>query len=345
MNLQNDRKGFGRTAFLLLTAFSIFVLLIYSISLISPRVAVQAENLLALPIRRIVSVLSSLFTLPLTELMLLTLPISLPLLLSAISKIDIRRAALISVIIIEILSILYSATIAIPTLSRTKMSHGGHSLAENDYISAAEILVDTVRAFDLPTEYSFLKICDVATDAVIKYAEKCGMPRAASSVKPSLIPEILCGAGILAYYSFITSEISVNTYQPKYMLAFTVAHEEAHFMGITREDEANLFAFIALSESDDSYLRYSAALRGFEYLSSSIYGIAPGKYSDVYSSLSDSAKADLSKSRKFSESQSSGFFGEISEAANDALISIRDSRGKDSYSDTAALIVEYLLCN
>ena len=347
MNLKNDRKGFGRTAFLLLTAFVIFVLLIYAISLISPRIAVLTENFVALPIRRIVAILSlsPFVPLPLTELMLLTLPIALPLLLCSMSKMDRGRAALMPVIIIEILSILYSATIAIPTLSRVKMSHGVIDIAENDYISASAALAADLRAFDLSDEYSFSKICDTATDAVVKYAEKCGMPRVSSTVKPSLISEILCGAGILAYYSFITTEISVNVYQPKYMLAFTVAHEEAHFMGITREDEANLFAYAALSESDDSYLRYSAALRGFEYLASSVYGISPAKYSEVYSSLTDNAKADLVESRKFSEGMSCGFFGKISAAANDALISVRDSRGKESYSDTATLIVEYLLCN
>ena len=92
-------------------------------------------------------------------------------------------------------------------------------------------------------------------------------------------------AQITGLYSFFTGEANVNTDFPDYTIPFTVAHEFAHQRGISREDEANIIAFLACIDSNDEYLRYSALLNSFEYVMATLYETDKEAYDEVYSKL------------------------------------------------------------
>ena len=340
INKNNDR--ILSTGFRVFTAFTFFILFLSIVSALFPTVAGLSDKYIAMPIRVTVSAISGGFPFPLFEILLLSAPILLVFLCFFIRRLNVKRAAMLCVFLLEGLIILYSVSLSIPSSISDKKLHGSADITENSYISAFSALVAELNDHPPDREEPFDKINERVRFAVSDYAQRHSLVYFDPAVKLSVMPELLTAAGILAHYSFISGEITLNGLQPYYMQGFTVAHEAAHFLGITKEDEANLFAFAALFESESSDLRYFAALRGFEYLAAPIYSISKEIYNSALDSLSASVKSDLASSRAFSENLGTGFLGKVSAGANDAAISLRDGRGSLSYSGTAALIAEYL---
>ena len=341
MKISKEKTRISSIAFRIATATSFFVAISAVAAVFLPNTALGAERYVAMPIRALASFFSSLVSLPLFELLILFLPIILMLLLVFIGKGSARRAAESCILLLEALILLYSASLVIPTAA----SYGRYiapSATDVDYLGGIYALSVNLGESDFELVGDFSEIKHGVLSAVEDYAKEEGIKYSPPAVKISLMPELLTAAGMLAHYSFISAEITLNGLQPAYMLAFTLAHEAAHFLGITREDEANLFAFSALFESDFPFLRYSAALRGFEYLASPAYSLSREEYGLAYSRLSDFAKNDLIASSAFSENLGHGRLGGISSSINDSVISMRDERGNSSYKNSAALIAAYL---
>ena len=80
------------------------------------------------------------------------------------------------------------------------------------------------------------------------------------------------GIGGITYS--VTQEIVMNKYLFPTDYPVTAAHELAHAKGFCKEDEANFISEIALSKSDNPYLRFSAYLRMLSY--------TEPKYNEVY---------------------------------------------------------------
>ena len=64
--------------------------------------------------------------------------------------------------------------------------------------------------------------------------------------------------------SYKTIESNINTNYPDFIVASSAAHEMAHQRGVARENEANFTSFVVLSSSDDTFLKYSAYLDGYD---------------------------------------------------------------------------------
>ena len=111
---------------------------------------------------------------------------------------------------------------------------------------------------------------------------------------------------ISGIYSFFTGEANLNTNYPDFVNVYTTAHEMAHQRGISREDEANFTAFLVCIESESTYVRYSAYLNMFEYLSSALYSADYSLWLDAYSRLSFKVSGELSAYSRFSYFSSSG---------------------------------------
>ncbi|MCG8579160.1 MAG: DUF3810 domain-containing protein [Bacteroidales bacterium] len=72
-------------------------------------------------------------------------------------------------------------------------------------------------------------------------------------------------ATISGYYGPFFSEIHLNDYLLPIEYPQVLAHEMAHKLGITSEAEANFYAWLVCSESDDKRLVYSANLYLMQY--------------------------------------------------------------------------------
>lgn len=72
--------------------------------------------------------------------------------------------------------------------------------------------------------------------------------------------ELISTLGIAGFYFPWTAEANVNPFVPGCQLPCVMAHEKAHQRGISSEDEANFFGYLACVMSDDEYVRYSGLL-------------------------------------------------------------------------------------
>ena len=323
------------------TVFLLFLLL-FLVSHRVPLVADFLEKYIAIPARTILSFVTAYIPVPLFELFIAFLPIVFAFIIFYFLRSSIKSAKAVLLLCVQALLFLYCVNLAIPAISSSEKSHGVGDIDDFAVVLAAEFLVNKLSLYEkpsVPTEELLEKSVLSAADLFHKefFGRKC-IPK----VKNSLLSEFLTEANILAYYAFPTSEIIINTLQPSYMMAYTSAHEVAHFYGIAREDEANLFSFRALIESDHPYLAYSAALRAYEYLSMPLYNISKEKYNELFRRLPDFARADLAKSLKFSSMLGGGSIEKMSGTANDAILSLRDERGAKSYSNTARLLINYI---
>ena len=162
-----------------------------------------------------------------------------------------------------------------------------------------------------------------------------------SRVKPVYFSTVMSDLGISGIYSFFTGEANVNVEYPDYCLPFTAAHELAHQRGICRENEANFVAFLVCIASDDEYIRYSGYLNMYEYLASALYRADHEKYYEVYSRISDVAKADMRAASAVYVKHKDSILGKINERLNDAYLKANGTEGVVSYGYVVRLAVGY----
>ena len=84
------------------------------------------------------------------------------------------------------------------------------------------------------------------------------------------------------------SEDMVPTHSP-----YITAHEQAHTIGIVRENEANFFAFLACLESGDSQLEYSAYLNAYVYAINAVFRNDYELGAQLSQLVNDNVRADL----------------------------------------------------
>ncbi len=178
------------------------------------------------------------------------------------------------------------------------------------------------------------------------YAKACEkypfLQKLKSNVKGVLLSEPMTYTHISGVYTFFTGEANLNVNFPDYTLPFTMAHEMAHQRGIAREDEANFIAFLVCLESDDAYIRYSAYLNMFEYLTNALYKADKEKYKSVINQLSDNVIGELIAYDEFFEKYRDSVASDVSNAVNNSyLVSQGQTSGTRSYGLVVELAVAY----
>lgn len=162
-----------------------------------------------------------------------------------------------------------------------------------------------------------------------------------SRVKPVMLSELMSYTHITGVYSFFTGEANINVAFPDYTIPYTAAHELAHQRGIAREDEANFMAFLVCMESEDAYIRYSAYLNLYEYVSSALYSADPQLYREVSSKLSTDIKSEMSAYSEFYDKYRDSVAADISETVNNSFLVIQGTEGTKSYGMVVDLAVAY----
>lgn len=203
-------------------------------------------------------------------------------------------------------------------------------------ISAAE---DGTSRPEYTSELISDKICDsydeLFRERVIPYSFH-------SRVKPIYFSSIMSYLRLGGIYTFYTGEANVNSAYPIYDVSFTSAHELAHQRGIMREDEANFVAYLALSRSDDVYLKYSGALNMYSYVASALYRTDRELYTEIASELCPLASADLRASSQITQKYGNTVFADISEFINDLFLKSNGTEGVISYGRVVRLAVAYI---
>lgn len=106
---------------------------------------------------------------------------------------------------------------------------------------------------------------------------------------------VLSVLGIIGLYAFPFGEITLNAEYPKTSLAFTLAHEMAHASGYSREEEADLMAFLACLESGDEYLCYAGVLGMLQRVLPSLRENSSRLWEEAGEKLPNEAKKEMEK--------------------------------------------------
>ena len=194
----------------------------------------------------------------------------------------------------------------------------------------------SVMPYDIPTMNDKLleaydKVCD----------EYQFIQRLNSRVKPVMLSEAMSYTHITGVYTYFTGEANINIAFPDYTIPFTAAHELAHQRGIAREDEANFVAFLVCTASDDPYIRYSGYINLYEYVASALWSASPERYREVYATLPNRVKAEMSAYSDFFDQYRDSVAGDVSEAVNDTFLTIHGTEGTKSYGMVVDLAVAY----
>lgn len=98
------------------------------------------------------------------------------------------------------------------------------------------------------------------------------------AVKPVINSWIISKIGIEGYYNPLTAEANVNMKLPAWILPFVTCHEIAHQIGVAREDEANLVAYLVGINSKDVNFQYSVNYNMLRYILFEIRFKSPEDY-------------------------------------------------------------------
>ena len=195
--------------------------------------------------------------------------------------------------------------------------------------------------------YGYGELNDKLMDAYERACEKYDfISPLHSNIKEVMLSEPMTYTHISGVYTFFTGEANLNVNFPDYVLPYTAAHEFAHQRGIAREDEANFVAFLVCMESDDHYIRYSAYLNVYEYVSNALYSADTSKnqisYRKAYQSLPYGAKTDMAAYSEFFKKYEKTVVSDVSGVVNDTFLNINGvEEGSKSYGMVVDLAVAY----
>ena len=161
--------------------------------------------------------------------------------------------------------------------------------------------------------------------------------------KPVVLSRLLSYIHYTGFFFPYTAEANLNADSPVCLLPSTIAHELAHLRGVAREDEANFCAVVACMESGDDEYRYSGALLAYIYLGNALYSADYDAWHEVYSSLSEAVRADLTANNAYWK-QFETTAADVSEKVYESFLqTYGDDRGMQSYGACVDLLTVYYL--
>ena len=215
---------------------------------------------------------------------------------------------------------LYYANLTAKEAKNVSFIRGGFSIMPYNYNEMNKHLLD---AYDKACDkYDFLQKLD-------------------STLKPVMLSEPMSYTHITGVYTFFTGEANINVAFPDYTIPFTAAHELAHQRGIAREDEANFVAFLVCMDADDPYLRYSAYLNIYEYLSNALYRADRELYYETVKLLPREVRDEMAAYSEFFNKYRDSAAADISGAVNNTFLTIQGTEGTKSYGMVVDLAVAY----
>ncbi len=140
----------------------------------------------------------------------------------------------------------------------------------------------------------------------------------------------------------LTGEAAVNPQTPAVGLPFTMCHEMAHRMCISRERDANFAAFLACDANEDISFRYSGYFIAYRYCFNALAQVDAGAAARVRSGCSANLLQDIASYDRFFTDKQDKKATQLADKANDAYIKASgDERGVESYGDVVQLLVSW----
>ncbi len=161
--------------------------------------------------------------------------------------------------------------------------------------------------------------------------------------KPMLLSGIMAKMGIKGYIGAYFNEPLISTCLLPHEYPFTYVHEMAHVMGISSEAEANLYAFLICTASDDAVVQASGYSALFGYVMSNARRILPeNQYKDLLAMVSPQAKSLYEKEYEHWRNLYSTVLGDVQEKLYDWFLkNNRVSSGTKNYSEVIGYLMSY----
>lgn len=138
----------------------------------------------------------------------------------------------------------------------------------DDYVEELNHAYRSIQYPEKLTEVRQVFMLQEAQKGYRKIASRFGMvePTLSMSPKPMLFNRMMSSVGVLGYMGPFFAEFHLNRELLLVQYPFSYVHEMAHRLGVANEAEANLYAFIVTSGSEDPLLRFSGYLGVFGYV-------------------------------------------------------------------------------
>ncbi len=287
-------KGITCFFFLLSVCFLLLLLAFF----LFPTFSDAFDVLVGAPLRLRLSSYSARVGASLTELLLLSLPALLVLLLVGAFRVRYPSRMLAGLLAFLLLFFgVYSLTFAAGAHRSPLSERLGLSCAEptaEELSGCADWLSSLAsQAVSEPSDGEVVSRLKAAFSAV----GKCyGIPvNTAVRPKRTLTP-LLGRLGFFGLYAFPLGEVTVASECKGAVGTFTVAHEMAHACGFSREAEADILAFLVCLDSGDPYLTYAGAAGMLGRLLSSLYRTAPALWQSASEEMPEPARQELVES-------------------------------------------------
>lgn len=167
--------------------------------------------------------------------------------------------------------------------------------------------------------------------------------------RPGPVKQSLLGGRIMSlvdlagYYFPWTGESIVSSDVVDSHIPFDIAHERAHALGLGPEAECNFAAWLALKDSADARLQYSAWFNAYIYVSNALYRQDREASAALARTLCDSARHDI-QVLNTSLARFEGPLNRAGNAINNAYIkSTGQPDGVRSYGKVVDLLLAYYL--
>jgi hypothetical protein len=161
--------------------------------------------------------------------------------------------------------------------------------------------------------------------------------------KVSVRPKAVIASYLMSYTGIegisipFTYEPCVNTTGPQFMWPTNMAHEAAHIKGFAREDEANFLSYLANSQNNDIYFRYSAHMFAYIYLSDALAQTDSELFTQIASKLDTSAAYDFDYYNQY-VNRFAGPVQNISQDINNTYLKSQGQQGVISYGYVVQLL-------
>ena len=226
------------------------------------------------------------------------------------------------------------------TFELDELIHVSEGLVAASNQLQTEITGDSVTAVWVPhSRKAIFKTAQSGYDQLGQAFPKMNYRR--PSIKPSILSLMLSYMGYGGYINPFTLEGQVNRKLPSFRLPVVSAHEIAHQVGYSKENEANFLGYLAASSSPDPYARYSASTFGLGHCLGQLQVLDSVMTDSLIAKMHPGVRKNFVESREFWESYENPLEPVFKSAFDTFLKANRQEEGMASYSRVVGLLVAY----
>lgn len=168
-------------------------------------------------------------------------------------------------------------------------------------------------------------------------------PRSWQHPKDLLLNSLYSCVGVSGFMGPFFSEIQLNSNIPDEQLPFSYAHEYAHLLGVSNEDEANFWAYEICRRSDDPHVRFSSYFSIMPYfLINARRVLTDEQYKEVFAKVNPQIISLHKALSEYWNSMSSEFLDSIHNKIYNAFLkSNRIPSGTKNYLQVIDLILAF----